>query len=122
MFTITGTVAAVSPSPGDAPARFLSSSSASEKLQYKKKPLDNVCKYLATSAKTRTFQTIKYYFYVPLSQVVRLVERILADERCNENFTSIDEKWIHEEKMSGRGYFGKLHSGPQQIVEEQGLK
>ena len=45
-------------------------------------------------------------------------------KRCDETFTSIDEKRSHEEKisMSGPGYFGKLHSGPGRNVEEQGLK
>ena len=41
--------------------------------------------------------------------------------RCNETFTSIDEKWSREEKMSmsGRGYFGRLHNGPERNVEEE---
>ena len=45
-------------------------------------------------------------------------------KRCDETFTSIDEKRSHEEKisMSGPGYFGKLHSGPERNVEEQGLE
>ena len=44
--------------------------------------------------------------------------------RCNQIFNSIEEKWSHEEEisMSGPGYFGTLHSGPQRNVEEQGLE
>ena len=59
------------------------------------------------------------FFVAPSEKVLRCSYR-----RCNETFTSIDDKWSHEEKisMSGRGYFGKLHSGPEQNVEEQGLE
>ena len=59
------------------------------------------------------------FFVAPSVKVFRC-----SYKRCDETFTSIDEKSSHEEKisMSGPGYFGKLHSGPGRNVEEQGLK
>ena len=58
-------------------------------------------------------------FAAPAVKVIRC-----SYKRCNETFASSHEMQNHEEEMSmnGRGYFGKLHSGPKRNAEEQGLK
>ena len=58
-------------------------------------------------------------FVAPAVKVLRC-----SYKRCNETFTSIDEKWNHEEEMSmnGRGLLWQQHSGPKRNVKEQGLE